>query len=123
MKNKIESAIVLGLALGFPAVAVAGTETPVTEAPASNPGDWCDWYGNKPGILYKNSDNPFIQEFQIEGRFQYQYGYVDGDSIGGGDWNENHDEVRRFRSVDSRHCLLEVPPAHQALEVLLVNGV
>jgi len=97
MKNTIESAIVLGLALGFPAVAIAGPETPMAEAPASNPGDWCSWYGNKPGILYKNKENPYIQEFQIEGRFQYQAGYVDGENIGGDDFNETYDEYRRVR--------------------------
>ena len=97
MKNKIESAIVLGLAIGFPAVAIAGPETPMAEAPASNPGDWCTWLQNKPGVIYKNSDNPLIQEIQIEGRIQYQFANVDGDSISSGDWDESYDEVRRAR--------------------------
>jgi hypothetical protein len=97
MKNKIESAIVLGLAIGFPAAAIAGAETPITEAPASNSGDWCTWLQNKPGILYKSSDNPLIQEVQIEGRVQYQFAHVDGDSIASGDWDEDYDEVRRAR--------------------------
>ncbi len=94
---KIESALILGITLGLPAVAIAGPEATMKEAPASNSGDWCTWYGNKPGVLYKNSENPYIQEFQLEGRLQYQFGHVDGNNIAGGEWNENYDEVRRAR--------------------------
>ncbi len=97
MKNKIESAIVLGLALGFPAVAAAGPKTPIAEDLASNPGDWCEWLQSKPGTLYKNKENPYIQEFQIEGRFQYQYGHVDGNDLNGVDYDEDYDEARRVR--------------------------
>jgi hypothetical protein len=100
MKNNIESAIVLGLALGLPAMAVAGTEVPSTAAPAapaSNPGDWCEWLQSKPGIIYTNKENPFIQELQIEGRFQYQAAYLDGSDVRGNDFSESHDEYRRFR--------------------------
>lgn len=86
MKNEYTKTIILALALGTPAVALA-----------ENSGDWCEWYGNKPGILYKNSDNPFLQEFQIEGRLQYQTAYVDGDDVTGGSWNETYDEYRRAR--------------------------
>ena len=97
MDNKMKTGIALAAALGLPALAIAGPEAPPIEAPASNPGDWCSWLQNKPGILYKNKENPFIQEFQIEGRFQYQLGYVDGEDIAGGDFNEKYDEYRRVR--------------------------
>lgn len=97
MKNTIESAIVLGLALGFPAVAIAGPETPMAEAPASNPGDWCSWLQNKPGTLYKNAENPFLQSFQIGGRFHYQAAYLDGEDVNGRDFNDTYDEYRRVR--------------------------
>lgn len=86
MNKKHTKTIILALALGTPAVAVA-----------ENSGDWCEWYGNKPGILYKNSDNPFLQEFQVEGRIQYQYGHVEGEDINGVDYDEDYDEVRRAR--------------------------
>lgn len=85
----------LGLAIGLPDIATAGSIAPMPEPPASNPGDWCTWLQNKPGMLYKNPDNPFIQELQLEGRLQYQLGHVEGDSIAGGNWDEGYDEFRR----------------------------
>jgi hypothetical protein len=86
MKYENTKSIILALALGTPAAALA-----------ENSGDWCEWYGNKPGILYKNSDNPFLQEFQVEGRIQYQYGHVEGEDVNGTDYDEDYDEVRRAR--------------------------
>jgi len=98
MENQIKKTrIALAFAFGLPALAIAGSETAQIGTPASNPGDWCAWYGNKPGILYKNKENPYIQEFQIEGRFQYQAGHIDGEQANGNDYDEGHDEVRRFR--------------------------
>ncbi len=97
MDNKMKTGIALAAAFGLPALAIAGPEAPPIEAPASNPGDWCTWLQNKPGTLYKNKENPFLQEFQIEGRFQYQYGHVEGDDLNGTDYDEDYDEVRRFR--------------------------
>ena len=97
MKHENMKKITLALALGLPVLAIAGPETPQSIMPKSNPGDWCEWYGNKPGILYKNKENPYIQEFQIEGRLQYQFAHVDGEDKLGKDYNENFDEVRRAR--------------------------
>lgn len=97
MKNKSKTGMALSIAFGLPGLAIAGTEAPQPVAAASNPGDWCTWYGNKPGIIYKSSDNPLIQEIQIEGRIQYQYAHVDGENIAGADWDEDYDEVRRAR--------------------------
>lgn len=61
-----------------------------------NPGDWCKAY-DRFGKLYKNSDNPWIQEFTVFGRMHYQLGYVDGTSGGVRDFSYKTDEFRRFR--------------------------
>ncbi len=79
------------------ALAIAEPEAATAVTPASNPGDWCSWLQDKPGILYSDKENPWLQEIQIEGRFQYQMGYVDGENIAGGDFNETYDEYRRVR--------------------------
>ncbi|RYD60559.1 MAG: hypothetical protein EOP83_19120, partial [Verrucomicrobiaceae bacterium] len=47
--------------------------------------------------LYKNKKNPFLQEFQIEGRFQYQAAYLEGSDVNGRNYNETYDEYRRAR--------------------------
>ena len=86
------------MALGLQGMALAGPDvSPVIEEPAANNGNWCDWLSNKPGTLYKNKENPYLQEFQIEGRLQYQAAYVDGNDTNGDDWNETYDEYRRAR--------------------------
>lgn len=72
-------------------------EIPVESAPESNPGDWCDWLGNKPGTLYKNKDNPWLQSFQLAGRFQYQVAYLDGQDVNGRNFNDAYDDYRRVR--------------------------
>ncbi|MGL4398947.1 MAG: porin [Luteolibacter sp.] len=41
--------------------------------------------------------NPYLQEFQLEGHFQYQAAYLDGSDLDGSDFNETYDEYRRFR--------------------------
>lgn len=100
MKYHHTAKITACLALGLHGLAFAGpapVEPPPIEEPPANNGDWCDWLSSKPGILYKNKENPFIQEFQIEGRLQYQAAYVDGDDTAGNDWNETYDEYRRAR--------------------------
>lgn len=83
----------LGLALSLHLPAIAGPES--TTAPP--PFDWCDWLQNKPGMLYKNKENPYIQSFQIGGRLQYQAAYIDGSDVNGLDYNLTHDEYRRAR--------------------------
>lgn len=97
METKLKTGIALSIAACIPGLTIAGPEAAAIEASASNPGDWCQWLQNKPGILYKNNENPYIQELQIEGRFQYQTAYVDGENIAGGDFNEKYDEYRRVR--------------------------
>jgi hypothetical protein len=100
MKKVIQLPFAVGLTLGLHAPAIAGEQPATPAAPtteASNPGDWCTWLQNKPGTLYKNSDNPFLQTLQIGGRFQYQASYIDGEDVNGRDFNDSYDEYRRVR--------------------------
>lgn len=97
MQNANTLKIAVSLALGLQIPAFAGAPTTVEPAAPANSGDFCSWLQNKPGMLYKNKENPYLQEFQIEGRFQYQAAYLDGSDVDGNDFNETHDEYRRFR--------------------------
>lgn len=97
MKNVIQLPFALGLTLGLPVPAIAGAESAAPAADASNPGDWCSWLQSKPGTLYKNPDNPFLQGVQIGGRLHYQASYVDGEDVNGRDFNDSYDEYRRVR--------------------------
>lgn len=63
----------------------------------SNIGDWCEWWGDKPGRLYRNKKNPWIQSFRIAGRLNYQAALVEGNDVNGLDFNDNYDEFRRLR--------------------------
>ena len=78
---------------------LAGDSLPsVPEAAAPggfNSGDWCKTYKGI-GKLYSNPDNPYIQSFSINGRAQYQYGWVDGNA-GGTDFSYGSGEWRRTR--------------------------
>lgn len=79
-------------------MALAGDIVPAASAPEpSKGGDWCEWLSSKPGTLYKDSDNPFIQEFQVFGRFQWQAAYLWGEDSNGYSFSDDHTEVRRFR--------------------------
>ena len=69
----------------------------IVEKPASNNGDWCQWLQNDPGLLYENKDNPWIQSFEIGGRFHYQIASLEGTDINGMDFNDTYDEYRRLR--------------------------
>ena len=57
--------------------ALAGDVSPVTVPASSQGGDFCSWISSKPGTLYKSSDNQYIQEVGVFGRFQYQEAWVD----------------------------------------------
>jgi len=65
--------------------------------PAPNNGDWCQWLQNDPGKLYENKDNPWIQSFEIGGRFHYQVASLEGTDVNGMDFNDTYDEYRRLR--------------------------
>lgn len=60
----------------------------------------CEWLTSKPGNLYSNPDNPWIQDVTINTRFHWQYAMVDGhtETVGGRqDFSyRNRGEIRRF---------------------------
>jgi len=62
----------------------------------------CDWLASKPGNLYGNPNNPWIQDITFNTRFHWQYAMVDGfsDDAGTGVRNDfsykNRGEVRRL---------------------------
>ncbi|MGA0844935.1 MAG: porin, partial [Luteolibacter sp.] len=76
-------------------IAHAGQESPSSASPA--PFNACEWLQNKPGLVYKNDENPWIQSLQFEGRLQYQAAYLEGEDVNGNDFNETFDEYRRAR--------------------------
>lgn len=83
-----------------PAGANGGAKDAVIVPPAeteSNNGNWCTWLQDDPGLLYDNKENPWIQSFEISGRFHYQATYVEGTDINGVDFNDHYDEYRRLR--------------------------
>lgn len=89
--------IAMGIALGLQVPVFAGAKDPVVEPEPTKSFEWCSWLQDKPGTLYKNKENPFLQEFRLEGRFQYQAAYLDGSDVNGKDFGESHDEYRRVR--------------------------
>ena len=78
MKMNNLTKIALGAFIGMQASAFAG---PAAET-ASNSGDWCSMLKSKPR-LYKNKENPYIQEIGIEGRLQWQTAHIDINGLGG----------------------------------------
>jgi len=80
------------------ASAIAGGPQATIPAPEpASSGDWCEWLSSEPGTLYKNPENPFLQEFIIDGRFQWQAAYLSGQDTNGYDFSDYYTEVRRFR--------------------------
>lgn len=92
-KTNIITAIALS---ALPQFAIAETVSEITSPAPSNNGDWCSMLKSKP-TLYKNSENPFIQEIGVEGRLQYQAAHISGSDVNGNDFNESFDEYRRAR--------------------------
>ena len=97
MQTNRKLLLALGLALSPHHPVSAGTEAPAVQPAPSNPGDWCDWLQNKPGTLYKNKENPYFQEFQIEGRLQFQMAHLQGEDVNDSDYSSDFNEFRRFR--------------------------
>ena len=86
------------LALGLPLHAMAGSASPTVSPPEpATSGDWCDWLKSKPGSLFKNPENPFVQYLWMGARFQYQASYVDGEDANGRDFHDTYDDYRRVR--------------------------
>ena len=97
METVTKPVISLALSLGLCAVAFAGSGAPSATEPDFDPGNWCERLQHKPGLLPLGSENPFIQSFQIGGRFQYQAAYLDGEDVNARGFNETHGEYRRAR--------------------------
>jgi hypothetical protein len=89
--------VALTLALVTTDDVMAGPVAAVIDAPTSQDGDWCARLKDKPGLLYKNAENPLLQSLQFGGRFQYQAAYIDGEDANGRDFNDTYDEYRRVR--------------------------
>lgn len=103
MKNNCCFTAVLCLAGAFaPAMLPAGTSKDSgvkapKEQKESNNGDWCAWLQDDPGMLYENIENPWVQSFEIGGRFHYQAVRLEGTDVNGLDFDDSYDEYRRFR--------------------------
>ena len=59
--------------------------------------EFCDWWEDDPGELYRNKKNPWIQQVKVSGRFHYQLGRVQGNDARGNSFDNNFDEFRRAR--------------------------
>lgn len=95
MKYNNLTKLALGIALGLQMPALAGPAADVAPASSGNNGDWCSLLKSKPK-LYKNKENPYIQEIGFEGRLQWQAAHIDANGIGADD-SHNFTEVRRAR--------------------------
>jgi hypothetical protein len=100
-------------ALSLPALAGPAATAPVE----SNTGDWCSWLQSKPGTLYKNADNPWLQSFQIGGRLHWQAAYVDGSDANNNDFSEADDEFRRVR-IESKTEFLQFFSAKVGINIV-----
>ncbi len=109
--------IAAGLALGLQSVVLAGPDPHASPSPSSNTGDWCGWLQDKPGLLYKNQENPYLQSFQIGGRFQYQAGFLDGEDVNGRNFNDPYDEYRRVR-IESKTEFLQFFTAKVGINIV-----
>lgn len=114
--NLFKTAIGVALALQIPASA-GTTEAPVVAPAESNPGDWCTWLQDKPGTIYKNKDNPFLQLLQVGGRLQWQTAYLDGEDVTGRDFNDTYEEFRRVR-IETKVELLKYFTANVKLNMV-----
>src|SRR5579884_1624250 len=74
-----------------------GSGKEVKQAAASQNETWCDKVFSR-GKLYRNDDNPIIEEFDLTGRLQLDFYHVDAEA-GKPDKNGEVDffEIRRFR--------------------------
>lgn len=69
-------------------------------AVATGMGSVCDWLDSKPGNLYSDPKNPWVQDIAINTRFHWQYAWIDGKTetaLGTQDFSyRNRGEFRRF---------------------------
>lgn len=94
------AAVTAGLMLAS-GVASAGT----TAAESTVWDDACKWLSSKPGVLYKNADNPWIEEVNFSGRIQWQAAYLSGNDTKGYNFSDDYTDLRRFR-LDTRISFL-----------------
>lgn len=86
----LKQTLTLGLAaLAIPAF--AGYSSPAKETTGSSEESIFDRLWDLP-VLYKNKDNPVLQEFALQGRLQLQYGFGSSDA-GSYDSSDRPDEV------------------------------
>ncbi len=99
MENKAVKTIISAIALSSAAVAgpEAGSVESVIAPIQSNTGNFCETWKNM-GKLYKNNNNPFIQQVKVFGRAHIQYANINGENAAGNDISESYDELRRFRA-------------------------
>lgn len=81
--------------LALQAATTARTDQP--PGPDSEDFDLCAWFAGKPGNLYKDADNPWIQELAFNSRFHYNAAHVDASGTDGRGWSETYTDIRRFR--------------------------
>ncbi len=89
MTNKVAKTMIGAIALSSAAITESHAE--------SNQGDFFERLQNA-ALLYKNKDNPFIQEVKVFGRAHAQYANVNGENGAGNDFGESYEEVRRLRA-------------------------
>ena len=94
--NKLATTAALAV-LGASLPALAGDAKSIVEPAAPEPSiTACNALKNI-GTLYKNNENPYIQEFKLFGRYQYQVGSIAGNDVNSDGFNSNLDQHRRFR--------------------------
>ncbi len=95
MENKVVKTMIGAVALSSSVIAgpIAG---PIETVASPSHGDFCASLKSI-GKLYKNSDNPYIQEVSVFGRAHVQYGYVDGNNAAGQDFSQDFEDIRRAR--------------------------
>ncbi|MGJ8724435.1 MAG: porin [Roseibacillus sp.] len=59
--------------------------------------DFCEWWSDDPGEIYRNKKNPWIEKVQLSGKFHYQFGRVEGEDVRGTGFDHNFVEFRRAR--------------------------
>jgi len=103
---EIPSAAVLIAALLAPAGLSAGEKPDTGEKSVTRDQNrWCDWLRDEPGLLHDDKKNPWIQSFEVGGRFHYQVTSLEGSDVNGRDFNDAYDEYRRFR-LETKTVLL-----------------
>lgn len=94
--NRLPRHVLIATLLCTSSIAIAGSAA----APAGS--SICDWLDSKPGNLFANPKNPWVQDLNFNTRFHWQYALVDGfsdDPVAGtrNDFSyQNRGEIRRF---------------------------